>query len=219
MIVSKLDPSVALTEATGAISVLVTTDRAMGHSLVAIEYVQGGVYHNVVADLLPRPHPSISGPATQSDLKRGSTGGHALKSRIRILDGADDIRGKVKRPFKSKTWARPVDILNAALLQIGLDASASMPNPGYDAYTNAPYAYRFLGQPTLLSAGTWGAAHGLNCGNWVRRVLEQAGVWDRGGLLVDIPRFQADQGWVEWALSFCKALGLPTPGFQFRARL
>lgn len=219
MIPSKLDPSVTLTESVGAISVLVTTDRSMGHSLVAIEYVQGGVYYNVVADLLPRPHPAVSGPASQSDLKLGSSGGHVLKSRIRVLDGATEIREKVKRPFKSKTWARPVDSLNPALLQIGIDASASTANPGYDPYASAPYAYQFLGQPTMVAARRWSASHGLNCGNWVRKILELAGVWDRGGLLIDIPRFQADTGWVEWALAFCKALGLPIPEFRLQSNL
>jgi hypothetical protein len=196
MITSALDKSVVLTEdATGAISILVTTDRMMGHSLVAIEYVHGGVYQNVVADLLPRPHSSVQARASQMDLARGTLGGHALKSRIRVLDDGQSIAAKVKRPFRSRTWQRSSQLLNNALLQIGLDASASHPNPEYDPYANAPYEYRFLGQFSTVSSTSFAATHALNCSNWVRKIAESAGVMDRGGLVVDIPRFQADRGW------------------------
>lgn len=207
---SKLNRSVVLDDANGAISVLVTSSGQFGHSLVAIEYVHQGKYENVVADLVPLTHASVSGRATQQDLKTGTAGGFQLKARIRILgNGSDnvDIGTKVGKPFKSRTWQRPFAQLDPALEAIGVDASGSHPNPGYDHYANSPYKYQFLGQYTGRSTESYSRAHGLNCGNWVRKVLEVARVTDRAGLLYDIPRFQANPGWMAWVEGFRLGMG------------
>lgn len=207
---SKLNRSVVLDDTNGAISVLVTSSGQFGHSLVAIEYVHQGKYENVVADLVPLPHASVPGRATQQDLKAGAAGGFQVKARIRILGtGSDDadIGTKVGKPFKSRTWQRPFEQLDQALEVIGVDASASHPNPGYDHYANSPYNYQFLGQRTDVSTQAYNRVHGLNCGNWVRKVLEVAGVSDRAGLLYDIPRFQANPGWMAWIEGFRLGMG------------
>ena len=207
---SKLNRSVVLDDTNGAISVLVTSSGQFGHSLVAIEYVHQGKYENVVADLVPLPHASVPGRATQQDLKAGAAGGFQVKARIRILGtGSDDadIGTKVGKPFKSRTWQRPFVQLDQALEVIGVDASASHPNPGYDHYANSPYNYQFLGQRTDVSTQAYNRVHGLNCGNWVRKVLEVAGVSDRAGLLYDIPRFQANPGWMAWMEGFRLGMG------------
>ncbi len=207
---SQLNPSVDLDDTHGAISVLVTSSGTFGHSLVAIEYVHQGKYQNVVADLVPLTHPSVPRRATQQDLKAGTTGAFQLKARIRILgtsSGDADIATKVGRSFKSRTWQKPFAQLNKALEVIGLDASASHQNPGYDHYANSPYSYQFLGQRTGTSTETYSRKHGLNCGNWVRRVLEAAGVTDRAGLIYDIPRFQTNPGRMAWIDGFRLGLG------------
>ena len=207
---SQLNRSVELDDTNGAISVLVTSSGPFGHSLVAIEYVYQGKYANVVADMVPLTHPSVSGRATQQDLKAGTTGGFQLKARIRILGastGDTDIVTKVGKSFKSRTWQRPFAQLDKALEVIGFDASASHPNPGYDHYANSPYSYQFLGQRTGTRTETYNRRHGLNCGNWVRKVLEAAGVTDRAGLIYDIPRFQTNPGRMAWIDGFRLGLG------------
>jgi len=151
--------------------------EVIGHSLVAMEFVQGGRYESVVADLLPYVHPTFNGRASQMDLILGSAGGHALKGRIRIL-GTDGqtIAEKVKRPFVSETWQRGLDPLNAALLLIGEDAAATTQNPGHNAYASNSYSYSFLGVPIGGSVQTSESrAKGFNCANWVRRVWRRPG--------------------------------------------
>ncbi|WP_250463337.1 hypothetical protein [Microbulbifer litoralis] len=211
MTTSTLDHSISIDDSFGAISVIVTSTGQAGHSLIAVEYMVDGIYQNVVADLVPLPHSAYEGRAPQKNLIKGSAGNHPLKTKVRILgndSGTSNIVDKVGRPFNSKSWRRPVEVLNEALALIGFDASASTQNPGYDAYQNSPYRYQFFGQPSSGTPDSWGASHGVNCGNWARKVLESAEVMDRAGFFLDIPRFQSYPGWREWAFNFMAAMGL-----------
>lgn len=208
MSVSELDPSVELDSSFGAISVIVTAGGGIaGHSIVAIEFFYKNNYHNLVADLVPRRHASVAERAPKSDMIRGVTGGHEIKAQVRVLGSNEQsIKSKIGSDINSKTWKVPVEKLNDAMLQVGLDVSASTDTPGNDGYANSPYRYAFLGQPSCDSPEQWGFEHGLNCGNWIRRILELAGIQDRTALRYDIPRFQANPGWRQWFIGFISSV-------------
>src|SRR3954471_15263247 len=101
---SELDPGVAITDSFGAISLITQHSGSAGHSMVAIEYLEGGRVENVVAHLVALPSTNVGKPS-QAELTSGSQGGARLKTRI-LIQSEGTIRKKIagKLDCTSRTW-------------------------------------------------------------------------------------------------------------------
>ena len=185
---SELDPGVEITDTSGAISLITQHSGSAGHSMVAIEYLQGGRVENVVAHLVALPSTNVGKPS-QAELTSGSQGGARLRTRI-LIQSEGSIKKKIasKLACTSRTWTALNSKLNLALELIGRDASltdtrneARKDTTAQD-YDSSPNDYIFLGKLSVLDP-----QFGINCANWAVSVLEAAGIRNTGGLLVDIP--------------------------------
>lgn len=187
---SELDPSKALTDTHGAASLITQHSGALGHSMIAFEYLRGSTVENVVAHLVALPSTNVGKP-TQLELTGGrQSGGGRLKARI-LIQREGTLKSKIagKLNCTSKTWSVLNTKINNALMLISIDASLSDTRSANNRDTNAsdyqtsPYEYALVGKLRPAS----GVEFGINCANWAVSVLEEAGVSGVRSHLVDIP--------------------------------
>jgi hypothetical protein len=185
---SELSARAEITDTFGAISLVTQHSGSAGHSMVAIEYLQGGKVENVVAHLVALPSTTV-GKLSQTELSSGSQGGSRLKTRI-LIQSEGSVRKKIasKLMCTTLTWSVANSKLNQALELIGVDASLSdtrneaRKDTTASDYQTSPNDYVFLGKLSVLDP-----SFGINCANWAVSVLEAAGIRGAGGTLVDIP--------------------------------
>lgn len=187
---SELDVGVEISETSGAISLITQMSGALGHSMIAIEYLEKGVVENVVAHLVALPSKKPIHKIAQMDLIRGSSGNKALKTRILIQrEGSIKQKATSKFPCRAKTWSALNSKLNDALLEIGVAASLTdTSNPArQDTYaedwSTSPENYSFIGKLSMYDTN-----FGINCSNWAVSILKTAGIDRVAGYVIDVPR-------------------------------
>lgn len=190
-----------------AISLLLTTTFAMGHTLIAIEGMMDGVRMHRVAHYVPYV-PGGARPSMLELLLGVRTDLSTIQGQVKIKDSprvTATIHDLVGGNFAGKSWTITRQTAQTVLRRIHDDSLKGQdlrnPTPRYD--------FRMVGMlkttPYETSVDLTG---GINCANWSQAMLRLAGVQDTGGMLIDFPRTQLLFGSrSQWLMGFLIMIG------------